>query len=271
MASGKGKLFKYGSIGCGAIVLLGLILFGGLTFSVFRGYEKALESREVLDENYETQDGFTPGVILSEERLRRFVDVRWAVFPFCEKATTHQQAFAKMKAYAEMEHPPAGAMLRDSGRAFLGVFRIGTDFGDYILARNRALLANEMGLGEYSWIYVVAYQAWLGERSLRMLEQAEGAGVFQDRLFPQIREMMARRVAAGSSSPESEDELAIWRAELDRMAADGERVPFEDGLPAGLRDALVPFRDELQLLSCVATGELDVVITEKSGIGYDHH
>ena len=42
------------------------------------------------------------------------------------------------------------------------MFRVGRDFGDYVAARNEALLAQGMGLGEYTWIYALTYHVWLG-------------------------------------------------------------------------------------------------------------
>jgi hypothetical protein len=41
-------------------------------------------------------------------------------------------------------------------------------------------------------------------------------------------------------------------------------------LPRELAASLEPFREELELLFCPATGELDIMRTEKRGLKYDH-
>jgi hypothetical protein len=146
------------------------------------------------------------------------------------------------------------------------MLRVGRDFGDYVTARNEALLAQEMGLGEYTWIYVVAYHSWLGHPPVKAIEGRSRKNVFHDRVLPQVREMIRRHLAGAAGSPTA----VAWRSELEALDDVRERIPFEDGLPRELEDSLEPFRDELERLACPAASELDVVLTVRSGIGYDH-
>ena len=117
----------------------------------------------------------------------------------------------------------------------LGVpFLVGRDFGDYITRRNKVLLANEMGLGEYTWIYVTTYHSWLGHEPARLFSTAERPGVYEKRVNLQVREMIERRVADGMPP-----DLESWEAEIEQ-------------------------------LYCPASGELEVVLTVETGAWFDH-
>jgi hypothetical protein len=268
MNAPKAKFLKLLAGGCGLMILMFALAFGGMAWSVFRGYRRAADSREILEQTRETQRDFTPAPDgrVAGERMRRFLAVRRALVPFCEKASVHQRAFHRMAAYSEMESPPAKEFLTDIGRAAKSFVYIGSDFGDFVLARNDALIENEMGLGEYSWIYVTAYFSWLGNRPVRILERESGPRVFEERVFPEVRGMIERHLADLEDGPSA----AAWRTELEALSADPERIPFEDGLPPEFEASLRPFRDELEELSCPEACELEVVLTEKVGWGYDH-
>jgi hypothetical protein len=64
--------------------------------------------------------------------------------------------------------------------------------------------------------------------------------------------------------------LTLWRDELQAMEADGRRAPFPGDLPPELSTSLAPFREQFEELYCPATGELDIMRTEKDGFKFDH-
>jgi len=156
--------------------------------------------------------------------------------------------------------------LRDVTRVVRVLPSVGRHFGEYLTARNEALQANGMGLGEYTWIYVVTYHAWLGHRPLQAIEGGPHPSMFYERIVPQVLDMIRRHV------DEASDDAAIlvWRSELNALERDARRIPFEEGLPPELESSVLPYRDELERLACPEAAELDVVLTEKAWIGYDH-
>ncbi len=141
----------------------------------------------------------------------------------------------------------------------------------YLDLRNRALLAVDMGLGEFTWLQTIIYHAWLGKPVQRFaLARPEEPRVFQDRVVPQLREMIRRHVAAATSAGATDEDLAPWREELAALADDPERIPFADGLPPAIAASLEPYRAALQEAWCPATQELDVSVTIREGIGFEH-
>ncbi|MCP4660447.1 MAG: hypothetical protein GY856_34020 [bacterium] len=269
MKDSKKKSLKGCAIGCGVMVLLLPLGLGTTTWFTFRGYGEALRARQTLDGTYATQASYTPSPdgSIPVERMQRFLAVRRALMPFCERATAHQQVFERLSGYERTDQPPPmKEVVADLGRAVKGIFRIGYDFGDYVTKRNQALLEHEMGLGEYTWIYVTSYFSWLGHRPVRIIEQKDRPRVFHDRIFHEIRGMIERHVAEHPATADP----AAWHAELEALRGDVERIPFEDGLPPELEASLLPFRDELVAVACPAACELEVVRTEKAGFRYDH-
>jgi hypothetical protein len=268
MAKSKRKILKQYGIGCGLLVLFVIAVLAVLTGAVFLGYRKAFVARDKLEQVHDTQAEFTPPATgeIPGDRLQRFLAVRGKLSPLCEKVSAHQRLFARLQGYGESERPPVGTALRDGLRAATSMLRVGRDYGDYVTTRNEALLAEEMGLGEYTWIYVVAYCSWLGHQPVQAIEGRSRPSVFHDRVFPQVREMIRRHVAVAGNSPTGD----AWRSELETLDHVGQRIPFEDGPPPEIEASLSPFRDELEQLACPAASELEVVLTVRSGIGYDH-
>jgi hypothetical protein len=268
MAGSKGKRLKQYVIGCGLLTLFVIVVLAVLTTSVFLGYRKAFKVRDELERLHDTQAEFTPPAAgtIPADRMQRFLTVREELLPLCEKVSAHQRRFARMHRQGEAERPPVGALLGDVFQAARSVIRLGRDYGEYVTVRNEALLAEDMGLGEYTWIYVVAYYAWLGHEPVQAVTGRAGPHVFRDRVFPQVEEMIRRHVAEVGER----EGVAAWRSELEALERFPERVPFQEGLPPEIEGSLEPHRNQLERLACPEAGELDVVLTVKSGFGYDH-
>ena len=98
------------------------------------------------------------------------------------------------------------------------------------------------------------------------------SGIFATRVFDEVEGMIRRHVEeAGRDRDEEADRLGPWKSELDALAADPDRIPFEDGLPTELVVSIEAFRSEIEAVSCVAASELDAVLTEKRGLLYEHY
>jgi hypothetical protein len=263
--------------------LLGIIILALLGFiaPVFTSYSEAFDTETVLNQTFPSQATFTPpsdGTI-PQDRMRRFIAVRKVLIPRCGSVTEIQQALARVVQRHDKGPKAAEGLLVDVTRALWTMPRVGRDFGDYVAERNRALVANGIGLGEYTWIYVIAYVSWLGERPERVIESPDKPRLFEDRVYRQVADMIRRHVAdvtamAGKAgdglSGASSASLDPWRAAIRVVPEGGPPVPFNGHLPPELEESLAPFHAELIRVSCVAAAELDVVVTERRGPWFDH-
>jgi len=277
------------ALGCGGLFLLGMLVVGGFLLSVRSLANRAVDLRQSLESTLPDQQSFTPRLdgTIPPDRLERFLEVRWQLMTFCPQFTELAAGMSEMDDHvAELESNP-DATPRDLlglfgrvggiGRGMLGV---GRWLGEFSVARNEALLAQEMGLGEYTWIYVITFYSWLGhEPASFALAEGEQPRIFQERILGDVREMLRRQLGEvetevgesnGRATSEASARLRALRLEVEAMDEDASRLPFADGLPATLVGSLEARRQELEGAYCAATSELDFMRTERVGLKHDH-
>jgi hypothetical protein len=258
---------KIGGIGCAAALALTLLALGTIVGFTFRGYERELTVREELDRRHGAYDSYRVPVegTVPADRLTRFLAVRRVLMPRCSEVTEITGSFRRVEAAAASGEPDVGEIFRRAGDVISRMPRMGLIFGAYVNDRNRALLDQGMGLGEYTWIYVVGYFAFLGQPPMRLLEEPDRLKVFEDRVYPEFARVIDRHVRQAGLA------AGPWVEELARLRANRGRVPFVGNLPAELAGSLEPSRAALGAVACPAAAELDMTITvRRGGIGYDH-
>ena len=156
-------------VGCGAIIVLGVILLvvGGLYIgNLTKGLEDSVQAGESIEERLGAEGSFTPSPegSIPADRIDVFLEVRDALAPSRESLT---RSFAGLPGREEelrrIDQLPFMEKLKNTmvfGKAALGLVS-GT--GEFFSVRNRALLEKGMGMGEYDYIYVLAYYSWLGK------------------------------------------------------------------------------------------------------------
>ena len=271
--------FKAGGVGCLAVSALSVVVVLAVYAFVRLSGERDIHSREALSRVLPDASSFTPAGdrSLAPERLEAFLAVRRRLAVHCQEFAGIESAFARMDSYDGSAGSPSaaesdpGGFARDLGRALKAFVSVARRLGAYLETRNRTLLEEGMGLGEFTWIQVVAYHAWLGEPTRRfVLARPDEPRVFQDRVVPQVREMIRRHLAASERAGAPGIELAPWRRELAALDRNPERVPFADGPPPALAGSLEPYREALRSVWCPATQELDLVVTVRDGLGFEH-
>jgi hypothetical protein len=244
-------------IGCTALVMIALGLMGGGLYYFSQlggGVDKAIEIRGTLTERHGDPEAYAPAPdgALPAERLETFVQVRQALLPMCPR---FEGSFGRLDEMDEQEDI--------SSRELFGVFRsimgIVPLISEFYQARNQALLDAGMGLGEYTYLYVLAYHAGEGAHP----EYDVGRRVRGD--F--IRYLKAQ--AEAGASPEFPD-VTPYRealaAEIAALESDERRVPWEDGLPEVLAASLEPYREALDDTACRAADEMALSVTERGGL-----
>jgi hypothetical protein len=148
-------------LGCGILVLVGIgaCVVGALYFKhTFRGIEKANQSQDALVAALGGVDAYVPPPdgVPPPGRLELFLAVREEVM---EERARVETAVAALP-------PPELTEEGDVvGRIRLGLEALGDlidSMGTYLQARNRALVERQMGVGEYVYLYTLAYYSWLG-------------------------------------------------------------------------------------------------------------
>lgn len=254
MSDGWSTVGKGCVIGCVVVVAVVVAVgVGGYLFvrDTVGGLETAAETRRELEQRFgRSRDYVAPAAgAPSAERLEVFLAVREAMAPQRAEVETAVAAIARAQ----------GGGAAEGLRAARAGFGLATGLGELLAARNRALLEQGMGPGEFAWLTALVFAPQLratfeppppveatpeGSVTFRM----DGDLGFDDarrELHRSIRTMIRNRLDA-----ESPEELTpAWRAaleaELAALDADPARLPWADGVPAEVDEALAPYRDRL--------------------------
>ncbi len=254
-------------IGCGVVIVLGLLLAGGgylFVRSKLHGVQEVRQSYDELVEAHgEVQDWTPPGDgAVSPVRMEIFLAVRDSLGGDLDRLDTFLAEF------------PPGA-LREHGRSFRKVIEVFRALGrllplvtDYLDRRNHLLLAEDMGAGEYTYIYCLSYDSFLGHapddgpliverkraggpaRSERLFDdegtfgRAETWGRYRRDMLALLQNQLASLPATGAGP-----RAAAWRdelaAEVQRFGDTPHTVAWAEGLPPAIARSLEPYRAEL--------------------------
>ena len=277
MATNSSKWLVGCGIGCGVVILIGIILIGvGYLFvkDTVSGFKETEASMKAIEEIHGDVEDFCPEPdgMIPAERIEIFLAVRdsmeWVGEEMVETLGTLVQDIDEVER-------------RDSPFwRILGIIRKGAgaipQLAEYFNTRNERLLDEGMGLGEYYYIYVIGYYSWLGKSpsdgpDFPMMGGEEGRGygwrvdddereavedVFEERGYRirrRVRRMllpMLRCQLEALQSDRSYRRMETWRLaleeEIEALEDDRDRLPWEDVLPAIIRDSLRPYRARLE-------------------------
>jgi hypothetical protein len=257
-------------IGCGGLVVLVIVGVVGSSFVFMGKFREAIADREILDERHGEQAAFIPPLdgAVAPERLQAFLTVRSAVMEVCaefEATALHFQHMDQLE-----EDTPKREVLVEVMKLSGDVFKMVPRLGDFFHARNTTLLAVDMGLGEYTYIYVLAYGERLGTGGVEEGESFFGDTVQNQRIPGVLGQMLRNQLAAVVAAEAAGEELGEWRqrleAEIERLDAEPDRLPWQDGLPPAIAASLAPFRDPLDDLFCTATVGLELNRNRQEGL-----
>ncbi len=275
-------------IGCAVIILILIILgVGGYMFfkNLVGDFQEQEELMIMLTERYGEIRDFCPepdGTI-GPSQIETFLSVRDAFAPFREKLEISMQGLQDRAGKSEVEVKKPKNIFE---MVKLG-FGLVPQIAEFLKFRNESLLDAEMGMGEYYYIYAIAYFSWLGkqpedgpdfevtgeeDRGVRLGEM-DIEEIREERrdsmlrrlhrtLLPMLQNQKKKVMARGSSDTQSE-----WRdllkAEIQAMEEDRFRLPWEDGLPDVIRASLDPYRSRFEQSYNVMTNPFELTIEQR--------
>lgn len=227
------------------VIVVGLAIAGYFGFQPIRA-TKQLE-QDLLD-RYATVPEYVPAPdgAIAPERMEIFLDVRRTLL---EQTGHIQKTYADIDEAESQEELTTGeglGMLRNVMNALPHMV-------EFFAVRNSELLESGMGLGEYFYIFAVAY-------GQRMCGDCEHISDRTSRELAAILRNQADLTATGRD-PELADALTAEIADLESGLVS---LPWQRGLPASVAASLQPYRDRLDPLYCEATRELELKQKNKS-------
>lgn len=281
----KRSLWLYGcGLGCAVLGLAAAgILGAGMLFvnRITTGFSEAVAAREQLEQRHGAPESFVPWPdgSIPADRLERFARVRETMSPAREAiAATFSRLPITPERSEELKQAQGFSRFVKAfsiGREALG---LAPNLAQFFGSRDQALLGAEMGMGEYTYLYSVAYHAWLGhpaqdgpgeewtepgheDRRGRVRMNGPGS---QWRVRDELLQMLKNQQAALAA-----DAPAAWReavaAEIAAMEEDEDRLAWQEGVPAPTAAALEPFRARLEATYSRTTNPFELSRTTRRG------
>ncbi len=273
-------------IGCGAILLIVILLVMGGFFFV-RNIVEGFKDTDALMDTLVAQHGeiqeYSPDSdgAIKPERLEAFLEAREVMAPARDEIE---------KSFRILEE---GRDEETSDKESRSVFkRIKTGFGmipqisGFYKSHVQALLDVEMGMGEYYYIYTVAYYSWLGKPVLegpdfqirgndqgyryRDWDDQESEEVRRDITFRWLHRISLPMLQKQYEKLISEDVPRVqsgWRkalqAEIEAMESNRYRLIWQDGLPEVIQKSLEPYRQRLEDSYSPMTNALEISLERR--------
>jgi len=139
-------------------------------------------------------------------------------------------------------------------------------FGEIESVRNQSLVEVGMGIGEYTYIYVLAYH----DQLVAPNDEANlfSASATNSRVRADLREMIRRQLAdARTELPEDDDWVGVLEEETAVLDADSDRIPWQDGLPVQIADCFDSSRAALDAAYSAAAAEFELLNSTIRGGG----
>jgi hypothetical protein len=245
-----------GCAGLLAVFVILAVLGASLIRDSRRGFETAEATRRNLEERFGVPGDFVPAAdgSIPAERLKIFLAARKATQEYC----THIIRFFSSipmngDARRELNARPFGEKIKSIFQTMSSAVGMGEDIGHLFEARNQALLDKGMGLGEYTYIYVLAYYSWLGhspgDGPGRNANTSYVMGRSQSQRHDDLIRMLSNQLDSAAGAGDTE-EWNQWRVdlagEIEKMKNNEERVPWKDSVPRKTAESLEPFRDRIE-------------------------
>lgn len=260
--------FKGCGIGCGCLILLfiGIAVLG--SFTVMRSFNRAVESRTQLEEVFGGQENYspTPDGAISEDRIALFLEVREAMGDQCAKISDISDQMLAMEAFDGQDEPSKVAIMQQAMKTTQAAMSMAPTMGGFFETRNRKLLEIEMGLGEYTYIYVMAYHHHLTEEL--------APNIFDDRpvnrrVHGALLNMLEQQRSAQPTLAEAPQGATDLDVEIAKMEADSARIPWQDGLPQAISLSVEPFRVLLEEGFCAPAVSIELLRNKKRALAIE--
>ena len=269
--AGTGRNWLIGcGVGCGVAVLLSILITVGGGILMTRPFNRAVTTQRELTESLgERSDYLPPLAGLEKAQLKHFHAVRLELEPLCAKFEEVAEKFQAMDGVGgDGEDPSAGEVLHAVGGVMGAVMGMAGNIGRHTELRNRALLEQDMSLGEYVWIYVLVYNSWLEYAPNSDFESDGEDESFTRKERRLIRDLLDNHVQSLTEAGRTQ-EAAVWQRESDMVMDSVHGVPFEEsGLPPEMAERLEPFRERFDALYCAEAASFEFAVIRKKGLSF---
>lgn len=256
---------KQTAAGCGILIVLAIVVPIVIGLMMTRPFNRAVEARATMEERFGPQDGFVPPLdgVPAADRIETFIEVRRTLKATCVDFSAAEEGVARLEAFDDQDEVNKMDVMKQAFSTTKNMMGIGPVLGRFYETRNQSLLDADMGLGEFTYIFTLAYRD-------QMLDPTSdfslfGPGATNRRVRLAMVSMLQNQRGALVEAGGSDDDLAALDAEIAAMESDSDRILWQDEMPPLIAAALAPYREELDELYCPPAAPLELMINVKHG------
>jgi hypothetical protein len=240
----------------GPIITLATVAFflaAGIYYVVAQTREtKRME--QALIERYGWANEYTPAIdgSISPQRMEKFILVRKMVQPGCLDYQSILDDLIDLEAIETNQDLSSTKKVTTGIGGAINVFSSPSKFLKFLEVRNRTLLAEEMGLGEYIYIYVAVYGEQLAQESDSVYSGMEDAYISpraRNEFVMILRNQLAAMDTSGSEAA-SAGLATELREEIEALEDGSHESPWPHGPSGRTRESLAPYQEQLVELYC---------------------
>ena len=281
MSSNTSKWLTGCGIGCAVIIaIIALIIIVGYMFvkSTIDEFQDTETSTELVEARFGDAQDFCPRADgkIEAERIEAFLAVRDSISDVAaELEKTLRIISGEIEKAENKEIKPFKMVMKIVGKGFKAIPLL----VEFYRVRNYALLDADMGMGEYYYIYVLAYYSYLGKSPVDgpdfqlIGENKDGKNSWQfdgsnedmdgyqekvkierrkrivkkiNRLFLSMLNSQLEALEQNSSLSQNRFLKKKIKNEIQALEKDQERIPWQDGLPEVIGLSLKSFEVRLK-------------------------
>ncbi len=236
--------------------------------------ESTRESKRLeqsLIDRFGFAEQYTPAAngSVPRQRSEAFLRVRQAVQTSC---ADYQEVLNGIIGLADLETDAELSGEEKASRGLDGlksIFGVGPKMLQFMDARNSNLRKEEMGLGEYMYIYLAVYGKQIANASSSPYAEMEEAYIssrIRDEYVQILNNQLAALATAGSDT-DLQNLSTLLRLEIEALGDGSHPSPWPDGPPAMTRESLAPFQDQLSDLYCEGVVAIEL-LQKNRGFGF---
>ncbi len=253
--------------GCAIIILVILVAIIVAAIRLYQPIREAKRTEQTLNDRYGESISFVPSPdgSVPPERIEAFLRVRDEIFKHCTEFQGRISDFRRLESLEQDESQPKAIVAWNSISGLKNLLQFGPAFLRFMETRNRALLQEEMGLGEYFYIYVLAYTD-----QLRHAKDTFPAELDEVHIGPRAQKELAEilgnqldRIMSGPDGPANEEMADSLRDQIALLSDGRQYLPWESGLPPAIAASLEPYAEPLARRYCEGIAKIELMQKNK--------
>jgi len=255
-SSGKGK-------GCLLITLIiAFVVVSGFYF-LTAGIRDAKRIEQTLIDRFGWAEDYSPPLdgSIDPQRIEAFIRVREAVQADCADYQAVLVSIQSLDKLETGESESASDAASTGLRGLKSALGAGPKMVEFSTNRNQALIDEEMGLGEYLYIYLTAYGKQLARDPVSDFSNTEEA-YLSERARREYRQILANQLLAleaGELESSYSELVAELRKEIKALDDGSHTSPWPEGPVREARVSLSPYLDQLDKLYCPGIVKIELL------------